>query len=214
MCCLIGFWVISFAQKPIVFREQLAFEYQKEGKKAEFSVYLDRKTSTWLFTNADSFDGIAEGLDFLIGYPNGTYLVCGTDDVSHQFCQKIDSPLARKHVPKISGKATGKSQTFGQNKYGWPVLKGLGYKFTAGRAEQEAYLAAVNFNCNPLYALNFLLDLEFHLPAINQIDYPSYLPKNQLVVQESGPQGFKLVSISPTEYFVDLKAYKAVTKSK
>jgi len=202
------FWSGLHAQKPINFKEQLTFEYQEEGKKAEFSVYLDRKTSTWLFTNADSFDGTAEGLDFVVAYPNGTYLVCGTDDINHKSCQKLDSPLARKNVLKISGKPTSKRQVFGQNKYGWPTLNGVAYDLSAGRSEQKIHLATVNFNCHPLYAFNFLLDTEFHLPAINQIDYPSYSPKNQLVVQEDGVKGFKLLSISPTEYFVDLKEYK------
>ncbi|MEZ4901148.1 MAG: hypothetical protein R2822_05000 [Spirosomataceae bacterium] len=32
---------------------------KKKAKKAEFSVYLNRKTNAWLFSNADSFNGTA-----------------------------------------------------------------------------------------------------------------------------------------------------------
>ncbi|MEZ4901147.1 MAG: hypothetical protein R2822_04995 [Spirosomataceae bacterium] len=151
---------------------------------------------------------LPEGLDFVVAYPNGNYLVCGTDDVSQKSCQKLDSPLARKNTVKIGGKPTGKQQLFGQNNYGWPTLNAMEYILMVGRTTQKVYLSTVNFDCRPLYAFNFLLDVEFHLPAINQIEYPSYLPKNQLVVQENEVKGFKLVSISPTEYFVDLRAYR------
>jgi hypothetical protein len=197
-----------FAQKPLKFNEQLTFLYQKEGQKAEFSVYLDRKTSTWLFTNADSFGGTADGVEFVVAYPNGKYLVCGTDDVGQKFCQTFDSPLARKNTPKISGKALGKAQIFGQNKYGWPTFKAQQYQLNAGRMTQEVFLATVPFDCRPLYAYNSLLGIEHYLPAFQQIDYPSYLPKNQLVVAENGVLGLWLQSLSPTEYEIDLRMYK------
>lgn len=206
---LTGFLVVcgavSFAQKTLVFREQLTFEYQKEGKKAEFSVYLDRKSSTWLFTNADSFDGKADGIDWVVAYPNGKYLTCGIDDVNHKNCQQFESLLAQKITPKISGKATNQSHIFGQNKYGWPTLAGRLYQLSAGRATQTVFLTTVPFDCRPLYAYNSLLDIEHYLPGFQQIDYPSYLPKNQLVLSDAA---VKLLSLSPTDYEIDLSQYK------
>jgi hypothetical protein len=197
-----------FAQKPLNFAEMLTYEYVQEGQKKEFSAYLDRKTSTWLFTNADSFGGTADGLEFVVAYPNGKYLACGTDDVGQKFCQTFDSPLARKNTPKISGKALGKSQIFGQNKYGWPTFKAQLYQLNAGRMTQEVFLATVPFDCRPLYAYNSLLGIEHYLPAFQQIDYPSYLPKNQLIVAEQSPAGLRFQGISPTEYEIDLRVYR------
>jgi len=199
-----------FAQKSLNFAEMLTYEYVQEGQKKEFSVYLDRKSSTWLFTNADSFGGTADGVEFVVAYPNGKYFVCGTDDVGQKFCQTFDSPLARKNTVKISGKALGKSRVFGQNKYGWPTFKGQLYQLNAGRMTQELYAAIVSFDCRPLYAYNSLLGIEHYLPVFQQIDYPSYLPKNQLILSEQSPLNLTLLSISPTEYFINLSEYKRI----
>lgn len=194
----------AFAQKPLKFGEQLTFSYQKEGKKAEFSVYLDRKTSTWLFTNDDSFGGSADGLDFVVAYPTGKYLVCGTEASGKKFCQTFDSPLVRKNTPKISGKALNKTQVFGQNNYGWPTLIGKLYSLTIGRMTQEVYLATVPFDCRPLYAYNSLLEIEHYLPAFLTAHYPDHLPKNQLIVSAGS---LRLHTLSETEYYVDLRSY-------
>jgi len=207
---LLGINFSMFAQKPLNFAEMLTYEYVREGQKKEFSVYLNRKSSTWLFTNADSFGGTADGLEFVVAYPNGKYLVCGTDDVGQKFCQTFDSPLSRKNTVKISGKALGKSRVFGQNNYGWPTFKGQLYQLNAGRMTQEIYAATVSFDCRPLYAYNSLLGIEHYLPVFQQIDYPSYLPKNQLIVSEQSLLNVKLLSISPTEYFVNLSEYKRI----
>jgi len=207
---LLGINFSMFAQKSLNFAEMLTYEYVQEGQKKEFSVYLDRKSSTWLFTNADSFGGTADGVEFVVAYPNGKYFVCGTDDVGQKFCQTFDSPLARKNTVKISGKALGKSRVFGQNKYGWPTFKGQLYQLNAGRMTQELYAAIVSFDCRPLYAYNSLLGIEHYLPVFQQIDYPSYLPKNQLILSEQSPLNLTLLSISPTEYFINLSEYKRI----
>lgn len=210
---LLGINFSMFAQKSLNFAEMLTYEYVQEGQKKEFSVYLDRKTSTWLFTNADSFGGTADGLEFVVAYPNGRYLVCGTDDADQKFCQTFDSPLARKNTVKISGKALGKSRVFGQNKYGWPTFKGQLYQLNAGRMTQELYAATVSFDCRPLYAYNSLLGIEHYLPVFQEIDYPSYLPKNQLILAGDSALNVKLLSLSDTEHEIDLRAYRVVKSS-
>ena len=210
MLCF-GITRVSFAQKTLKFTEQLTYSYQKEGQKKEFSVYLDRRSSTWLFTNADSFEGTADGLEFVVAYPNGKYLVGGIDDGDHKICQTFDMPLARKNTPKVSGRALGKTQVFGKNNYGWPTLKAQLFEINAGRMTQEVFLSTVPFDCRPLYAYNFLLGIEHYLPIFNQIDYPSYLPKNQLIVSDGA---FKLESLSPTEYFIDLRQYRMLSPQK
>ncbi len=207
----IFFWLISpeaVAQKSLKFSELLTYSYTKNEKSAETSVYLDRKTSTWLFTNDDTFGGTAEGLAFVVAYPSGTYLLCGTDDTGTNVCQRYHTKPVSGRPSKISGKGTGKRTVFGKNKYGWPTLTGVQYILEAGRMTQPTYLAKVPFNPTPLYAYNFLLGLEFPLPIFQQLNYADVLPRNQLVVSEPTPGGAKLVSVSPTEYFVDLRTYR------
>ncbi len=199
---------LAIAQKPLKFSELLTYSYTKNGKPSETSVYLDRKTSTWLFTNDDTFGGTAEGLAFVVAYPSGTYLLCGTDDVGVNSCQRYRLKSAQARASKISGKPTGKRRVFGKNKYGWPTLTGSEYLLEAGRMTQPTYLATVPFNPTPLYAYNFLLGNEFYLPIFQAVNYAEVLPRNQLVVSEPTPGGAKLVSVSPTEYFLDLRTYR------
>ena len=126
----IFFWLISpeaVAQKSLKFSELLTYSYTKNEKSAETSVYLDRKTSTWLFTNDDTFGGTAEGLAFVVAYPSGTYLLCGTDDTGTNVCQRYHTKPVSGRPSKISGKGTGKRTVFGKNKYGWPTLTGVQY---------------------------------------------------------------------------------------
>ena len=198
----------AVAQKPIKFSEQLTYSYTKNGKSAETSVYLDRKTSTWLFTNDDTFGGTAGGLAFVVAYPSGTYLFCGTDDVGINSCQRYRTKAVPGQVTKTFGKATGKRNVFGKNKYGWQTLTGVEHILEAGRMTQPTYLATVPFNPTPLYAFNSLLVTEFYLPIFQHVNYAEVLPRNQLVVSEPTPGGAKLMFISPTEYFLDLRTYR------
>ncbi|WP_273216187.1 hypothetical protein [Runella zeae] len=209
--CILGGWLwlvsTASAQKSLRFKEQLTFQYQEGTALKEMSVYLDRKSSTWLFTNDDSFGGRAEGLDFVVAYANGKYLVCSTDDTGYKACQELESLLAKKSTAKISGKPTANTQIFGKNKYGWPTFKGQEYEIYAGRAIEKVFLTTVPFSCNPLYSYNFLIGIEYYLPLFTDIDLPSYLPKNQLVLKQKNNA---LHTLSPTEYYIDLGQYKVV----
>lgn len=206
---LLCFWLLPLgclAQKPLKFSELLTFSYTEGGKPAETSVYLDRKTSTWLFTPDDTFGGRAEGLDFVVAYANGTYLICSTGDTGQKTCQRfrVDYPK----IATVSGKPTGKRRTFGKNNYGWPMLTSSEYTSQAGRMKLTAHLAPVPFNPYPVYAYNTLIGLEFPLPIFRQLNYATVVPRTQLVVAENLSGGATLVSLSPTEYFLDLRGYR------
>lgn len=199
---------VGVAQGVIKFNELLTFSHNQNGKARETSVYLDRKTSTWLFTNDDSFDGTTEGVSFVVAYANGTYLLCSTDDSNANVCQRFRSTAALRNTKAVSGKQTGKRTQFGANKYGWPVLSGSAFQLQAGRMSLDTYLATVPFNCYPLYAYNTLPELEIGLPIFQSVDYTAILPRNQLVLSEAMPGGVRLKSLSPTEYAIDLSSYR------
>jgi hypothetical protein len=205
---LLLFTQVSVAQGSLKFSELLTFSHTQNGQPRETSVYLDRKTSTWLFTNDDSFGGTAEGLSFVVAYPNGIYLLCSTDDSAANVCQRFRNKAALRNTKTVTGKPTGKRAQFGANKYGWPVFTGSAYQLQAGRMSLNAHLTTVPFNCYPLYAYNTLLGLEIGLPIFQSVDYTSIVPRNRLVVSEELPDGIRLKNISPTEYFIDLKTYR------
>lgn len=199
--CLFG--LTANAQKTINFTQQLTFEYIKDGKKAEFSVFVEPKTSTWLLTKDDTFLGQPDDINYWILTPDGKITIISNDERGKTQRIVIDNPLAKKFSAAIVGKKTGKSKIFGQNQYGWKTFRGEEYALTAGRVSEKMYLSKMPFNCHPLMAYNSCLDVENHLPVFSRLEYPIFLPKNILVVEEASSQ-MRLVSISPTEYFIDL----------
>lgn len=196
------------AQTSLRFSDQLTYAYTENGQSKEASVYLDRKTSTWLFTNDDSFGGRAEGLSFVVAYASGVYLLCGTDDAGSNGCQRYRRAGGSKKTTGLSGKSTGKRQSFGANNYGWPVVTGAEYTLEAGRMMVKAYIISVPFDTYPLYAYNSLPDLEIFLPIFQRVNYASVLPHNRLVLRESIPAGATLTSLSSTAYNLDLYGYR------
>jgi hypothetical protein len=199
--CLFG--LTANAQKSINFTQQLTFEYIKDGKKTEFSVFVEPKTSTWLLTKDDTFLGKPDDINYWILTPDGRITIISNDEQGKTKRIVVNNPLAKKFSAAIAGKKTGKTKVFGQNQYGWKTFRGEEYILTAGRANENMYLSKMPFNCHPLMAYNSCLDIENHLPAFYQLEYPNFLPKNYLVVEETSTQ-IRLVSISPTEYFIDL----------
>ncbi|MDZ7934965.1 MAG: hypothetical protein U5M51_08395 [Emticicia sp.] len=200
-CCLAT--LTSNAQKTINFTQQLTFEYVKDGKKAEFSVFVEPKTSTWLLTKDDTFLGQPDDINYWILTPDGKITIIGNDERGKTQRIVVNNPLAKKFSAAIVGKKTGKTKVFGQNKYGWKTFRGEEYALTAGRASEKMYLAKMPFNCHPLMAYNSCLEVENHLPIFSRLEYPNFLPRKFLVVEETISQ-MRLVSVSPTEYFIDL----------
>lgn len=215
MRLLLFFWLNSLlfsvpahGQKLLKFSELLTFSYGKGSPKKETSVYLDRKTSTWLFTNDDSFGGTAEGVAYVVAYANGTYLSCGPDELGTISCLRHRATAFR--TTTVPGKPTGPAKRFGQNKYGWPTFLATPVALQAGRLTQTTYLAAVPFNCTPLYAYNALLSIENYLPVFRKVNYAQLLLPKQLVLREETPDGATFQSLSPTEYVIDLRRVKII----
>ncbi len=184
-------------QKYLNFTQQLTFEHIKDGTRAQFSVYLEPQSSTWLLTREDTFGGQPDDIDYWVLTTDGKITIMGKDEHGKAVKLVKDNPLARRRATQIVGTKTGKTSIVGQNAYGWPTLKSEEY--TLGKGLQTLFLAQVPYDCRPLLAYNFCLDIENPLPAFVRIEYPSYIPAHYLVVKESD---VRLLSISPTEYEV------------
>ncbi len=198
------FWTLTAnAQKTIKFTQQLTFEYIKDGQRKEFSVYVEPKTSTWLLTKDDTFGSQPEDIDYWVLTPDGKIIIIGTDEFGKKIRIIKENPSAKIFAAKIAGQKTGKSHIYGKNKYGWQTLKGEEYVIIAGRANEKMYLAKVPFNCHALLAYNSCLEIENPLPVFSRFEYPKFLPKNYLIVEENTSQT-RLVYFSPTEYFINL----------
>jgi len=202
-------YMIGKGQKNINFTQQLTFEYQKDGQKGEFSVFLEPKTSTWLLEKNETFAGKIDDIDYWILQPDGKITILGTTENGKKIKFIYKNSLVLKSKTEISGKKTKNSKFFGKNNYGWQTLQGEQYLLDVGKGASNIYLSKVSFDCRPLLAYNFSLDVENYLPAFYSIDYPSFIPKNYLVVEETNKSDYcRLKFISPTEYSIDLGSYK------
>jgi hypothetical protein len=197
----IFFCFSSQAQKRIQFKELLTFAYQQDGVTKEFSAYVDRKTGTWLLTKDDSFNGSVEDIDQWILKPNGDIIIIGVDHLGNRVKTVVKNNAFNFGTKTLKAKATTKTKVFGENKYGWPTIKGTEYKATTGRLNSRFYAALTRYNCRPLLAFNACVDIENHLPGFGGLEYYKILPSRYLLLEDDR---VRLVSISDSDYSVEL----------
>lgn len=200
------------------FENELATE--NHLKKGEISVYIDEKSGTFLFTK-EAYGWSGEMIDFVIGDQKGNYIIGHTDEFGkkHRETKKLEAFLdviaQSKRIDidfKKFCKATGKTKVFGKNDYGWPTKTGKEYIMTYQKSNDKniLFLGQSNFSLLPLFLFN-KLDFDAMLPIA--FDYSLILPTNQFPLEDTyewnGKKSiFTFQSASPTEYFIDLKAYK------
>jgi len=197
------YWV--HAQKTTNFSQQVTFEYQKEGKKQEFSAFVEPKTGTWLLTRDDTFGGQPDDINYWVLKPNGQIIIVGMSDTDKKQQIVLQNHAFKFGTKTLNAKATGKKQRFGQNIYGWKTYLASEYQTINGRSQTQFFATQLPFDCRALLAYNSCVDIENHLPNFGGMEYYKILPPNYLILQD---RGIKLVSISPTEYFVELGANK------
>ena len=193
---------ILSAQTKYNFTVQFTFEGIVEGSKTQFSVFLEPKSGTWLLTKDDTFLSKVDDIKQWVLKPNGDIIMVGDGEFANSpEIIKVKNHAVKKSPLKLQSKVAGKAIRYGKNKYGWPSYLATPYNLNIGRMTQKSFLAKTNYNFSPLYAYNFCLDIENYLPAFSKINYCEAIPHNYLVSEDSE---VKLISVSPTEYFLEL----------
>ncbi|MGF1925864.1 MAG: hypothetical protein ACQUHE_16945 [Bacteroidia bacterium] len=199
--------------KSIKFTQAWVWEYKNNfvpesepRNKGEMVMYYEPKLNYWLFT-AEAYGTSGEMYNWVLGKPDGTYVLCETDEFGKQTVsqQKLKFPLNKTLGPQY--RPLGNKKVFNQNRLGLPKIEGIEFKVVYGKTNEHSsiFVGDVGANFLPLYFFN-RLNIEAKLPFQFPIDFP----KNKLLLQEvSTASKVKLQltfkEISYTEYYIDLK---------
>lgn len=195
------------------FTQAWVWEYQNSfipknepGHIGEIVVYFEPKLNYLLFTT-EAYGNSGEMYNWILGKPDGTYVLCATDEFGKQTitAQKLKFPLngiMAKHY-----KPAGKKKVFNQNLLGFQKIEGKEYKVNYLKTNDQSsiFLGDVKANFLPLYFFN-RLNIEAKLP----FQFPLDLPKNKLLLQEISFVNRKKMQlvfkeISHTQYEIYLK---------
>ncbi len=189
------------------------------GHKGELIVYHDSLSNTWLF-NKEAYGRSGDGFDFVVGNYDGQYIFCFRDEkgkkrktvrsVSEIAASRNDDGIVREEFGTYN-KATGNTKLFGENKYGWPVVKGQEFKMEHLKTNEATfrYFADTKKDFQPIVYFNFI-DGEVKLP----VHFPTDIPLGKLLLEDNTvyPDGkrilIRLKEISDADYQVDLGAYR------
>jgi|JI7StandDraft_1071085.scaffolds.fasta_scaffold06567_6 hypothetical protein len=200
------------------FENEMATE--EHLKRGEINIYVDEKTGTFLFTK-EAYGWSGEMVDFVIADQKGNYIIGHTDEFGkkHREIQKAQqyaevASLSKSIMSDFKKycKSTNKTRVFGKNDYGWPTKTGKEYILSYQKTEDKSnlFLSTEKYSFLPLFLFN---KLEFDAKLPVAFDYSLILTPNQMPLEDvfewNGKKSkLTFISVSPTEYFIDLNDYK------
>lgn len=210
-CCCTQAQVKS--PKTIQFTQAWVWEYENNtiaqnepGHKGEIVVYFEPKQNYWLFT-AEAYGTSGEMYDWIIGKPDGTYLLSSTDEFGKKAITKQQLPFPANKILPQHYKPLGKKKVFNHNKLGFPKIEGTEFKVDYTKTNDRTSVFVSDFKADffPVYFFNHL-NIEAKLP----FSFPTDFPKNKLLLQEVSIVNkeklqLTLKEISHTEYYIELK---------
>jgi hypothetical protein len=194
------------------FSHAFVFDYQNKNDKTSgtIKVYLDPVSGAMCFEKATSFREGGKTFDFVIGFPTGRYIYCGTDEngkkikITEQVKElkpTAETIAEQKENFESSCVATGnKKSEFG--------FESLEYDLTYATSgnKDKIWLAKVPFSAYPLYGMEFL-EGAVSLPVT--FDYLHLLSANLLVTGiESKDLTLKLTSFGKDPFLAATKGYQ------
>jgi len=208
-CCCTQAQVKS--PKTIQFTQVWVWEYENNtiaknepGHNGEMMVYFDPKNSYWLFTQ-EAYGTSGEMFDWIIGKPDGTYLLCSSDEFGKKTITEQKLKFSSGKTLPQHYKPTRNKKVYNQNKLGFPKI--IGKEFTVDYMKTKdltsVFIGDFKANFLPLYFFNQLIS-EAKLPVLFPVD----LPVGKLLLEENSIVNnvktvFFLKEISNTEYFID-----------
>ncbi len=204
---------ISKDNTELNFTQAWVWEYKAELKsveepehQGEMVVYFNPEKNYWLF-NFESYGMSGEMIEFVIGKPDGTFIIISVDEFGKRSLTEEKIEFIRHSELPSEWIATGGQKYFNENDLGFPKLKAEEFymKYLKTNEITEVFMADYPINFLPLYYFN-QLNSEAKLP----LHFPTNLPSDKVVLEENttsyrGKTTYKLKSISHTEYFVNLE---------
>ncbi|WP_439557521.1 hypothetical protein [Dyadobacter sp.] len=196
------------------FSHSFVFDYQNKGDKTsgKLKIYLDPVTGAMCFKKESSFGEGGKAFDFVIGFPDGKFIYCGTDDNGKKI--RINE-LVKALKPDAEAKAEQKENftTYciptGNKRvdFGLPSEE---YDITYATSDNKdkVWLTQTPFSVYPLYGMEFA-EQAVNLPVT--FDYMHLLTGNQLVTElNSKDLMLKLVSLEKDPFLAVTKGYQEV----
>jgi len=168
------------------FSHALVFDYQNKADKTsgKLKVYLDPVTGAMWFRRESSFGAGGKGFDFVIGFPDGKYIFCGTDEGGKKI--RINE-VVKEVKPDAETKA---QQKFDFDTYCIPTgnkrvdfgMESLEYDLSYATSDNKdkIWLTQTPFSIYPLYGIEFV-ESAVSLPVT--FDYMHLLASNQLITE-------------------------------
>lgn len=196
------------------FSHALVFDYQNKADKTSgiLKVHLDPVTGAMCFVKETSFGEGGKAFDFVIGFADGKYIFCGTDEdgkkvrvneVVKEFKPDVDTQKQQQDDFKTYVVPTeNKREEFG--------LASTEYDLTyaTSGSQEKIWLTKTPFSVYPLYGLEFV-ESAVSLPV--SFDYMNLLPSDLLLSEiNSKDLVLKLKSFGKDPYTANAKGYAVV----
>lgn len=196
------------------FSHALIFDYQNKAEKTngKIKIYVDPVTGAMCFKKESSYGEGGKSFDFVIGFPDGKYIFCGTDEDGKKI--RINE-VVKELKPDAEAKAqhkedfdtycipTGNKRTdFG--------LESLEYDlaYATSNVKDKIWLTKTPFSIYPLYGLEFV-ESAVSLPI--SFDYMHLLTPNQLLSEINAKDLIlKLTEVVREPMLVVTKVYKEI----
>ena len=190
----------------------LAYDNKAERTKGEIKIYLDPVSGAMCFRKESSFGQSDAPYDFIIGFPDGRYIHCGTDESGKKFrtTEKVADvkPDLETQNQQKENFATYCSPT--GNKRMDAGFESMEYTLSYATSENKdkLWLANMPFNVYPLYGFE-LIEVAASLPV--SVDYMYLLGTNQLISElDSKDLTLRLTGINPDPFLAVTRNYPEV----
>jgi hypothetical protein len=230
LACLLGTALPALAQAPkkipadkqrtmrwkpdkgqYYFSHALVFDYQNKADKSTgtIKVHLDPVTGAMCFVKETSFGQGGKSFDFVIGFPDGKYIFCGTDEdgkkvrvneLVKEFKPDVDTKKQQQDDFKTYVVPTeNKREEFGLTSTEYDLT------YATSGTQEKIWLTKTPFSVYPLYGLEFV-ESAVSLPV--SFDYMNLLPSDLLLSEiNSKDVILKLKSFGKDPYTANAKGY-------
>lgn len=199
------------------FSHALVFDYQNKSDKTSgtLKVHLDPVTGAMCFVKETSFGQGGKNFDFVIGFPDGKYIVCGSDEagkkvrvneVVKEFKPDADTKKQQQDDFKTYVVPTeNKREEFGLSSTEYDLT------YATSGSQEKIWLTKTPFSVYPLYGLEFV-ESAVSLPV--SFDYMNLLPSDLLITEmNSKDVVLKMKNFGKDPYTANTKGYTTLKLS-
>ncbi|MCE7066434.1 hypothetical protein [Dyadobacter sp. CY326] len=199
------------AQGQYYFSHSMVFDYENKAEqtKGTITIYLDPVSGGMCFKKESSFGKGGKDFDFVIGFPDGKYIFCGSDDNGKKI-KIVEAVGALKPGPDTKAQAKEDFATYWaptgnkRDEFGFESSE-YDVSYATSESKDKVWLTKTPFSVYPLYGLEFV-ESAVAMPV--SFDFMHVLEPNQLISEiNSKDTILKLKSFGKDPQTVQTKTY-------